>query len=906
MKVTESQFTVGKTKQSAPYVRGAPLDYSPITRGVSSIANAAVKVAEEQKQKDDNMKRFRATASLVDYNTQVELEQNELRKVAQPDDTQFATKAVDTYINRESEFINTLPPDLQEEFRMRVADTRARVTIGAHEFQDKQLTNYYTNEVDKRAKLAAGKLAENPDELDVWRSDVTRLIEESDMSETNKIALNEKMQTFLETQAYRSSVRKNRLNDAQYSDELSSSVRQGAQELGADPIDLMTIISYETGGKLSTGTRGGAGNRHIGLIQFGPEEAKKYGVYEGQPVGEQMKSVVAYLKDRGYKPGMSFAQLYATINGGNPGALNASDAANGGMPGTVLDKVNSAQMAEHRAKALQVLDGKYTIPDELDNDPRFSLVPYEDRVAARKDTNTEINALMAQMKEERKAAIDAFNNSLYLKLQSGDAGRQDIEDAINAGQLKDYEARQKAYKIVEDREKETEDKVNFLSRIATGQMLDPTDADNKKNMNLLFGKEGELALSQRDEQYVTNRLGNLFQQTGMLPPDAVGLLRTLATSADGRQVLFANEALNTLEELNPQAYALQVPEDARKRADRFEALQGVYPDQKELINILRGSTDPAQRRVQEELRVSATKDLTKAEPPVLFDSVRDAFDAEVPAGNKGIAMEKEWRQLVVENYAATGGISYEIANDLAIKQLKRVWGVSNLNGTATMMRFPPETFPQWPAIGDSHEWMDKQIRGELGLTEDETYTLIPDRQTENEVNRGGLPSYMVQVVKDGVIRQVMGDDGLPYRHTFVFSGKDKEAYDLETQIKHKTYEYQYHSQYDAQVLGSPVLREIPPEITAKKEQLAKEIEELKAKRDGVGLEAATQYETPARKRLKELEAQYAPINDALMNWVDPVEEFPQIKEWEQLHDEIKKLQPVADQELKSLRERRGN
>jgi hypothetical protein len=44
----------------------------------------------------------------------------------------------------------------------------------------------------------------------------------------------------------------------------------------------------------------------------------------------------------------------------------------------------------------------------------------------------------------------------------------------------------------------------------------------------------------------------------------------------------------------------------------------------------------------------------------------------------------------------------------------------------------------------------------------------------------------------------------------------------------------------------------------------------------------------------------------LMNWVDPVEEFPQIKEWEQLHDEIKKLQPVADQELKSLRERRGN
>ena len=132
-----------------------------------------------------------------------------------------------------------------------------------------------------------------------------------------------------------------------------------AQRLGANPLDLATVISYETGGTFNPGIRGGAGNRHIGLIQFGPNEQQAYGASQGQSFEEQLPAVESYLTDRGFKPGMGRLDLYSTINAGRPGLYNASDAGNGGAPGTVADKV-AGQMGAHEAKAAAFLGGTFS------------------------------------------------------------------------------------------------------------------------------------------------------------------------------------------------------------------------------------------------------------------------------------------------------------------------------------------------------------------------------------------------------------------------------------------------------------------------------------------------------------------------------------------------------------------
>lgn len=140
---------------------------------------------------------------------------------------------------------------------------------------------------------------------------------------------------------------------------LREGILGAANALGIKPIDLATAISYETAGTFDP-TKAGPTTQwgqHRGLIQWGEPQAKKYGVDWNDPVGSQLGeggAVVRYLKDAGVQPGMGLLDVYSAINAGQVGRYNASDANNGGAPGTVADKVNK-QMAGHRQKALSLL-----------------------------------------------------------------------------------------------------------------------------------------------------------------------------------------------------------------------------------------------------------------------------------------------------------------------------------------------------------------------------------------------------------------------------------------------------------------------------------------------------------------------------------------------------------------------
>ncbi len=135
--------------------------------------------------------------------------------------------------------------------------------------------------------------------------------------------------------------------------ELAAAIIASAKRLGVNPLDVGTAISYETGGKFDPNLWGGKNKNYLGYIQFGPEERAKYGVKEGQSPTEQMVAVENFLRDRGVKPGMGLKDIYSTINAGSPGLYNRSDAANGGAPGTVADKVNT--MGPHMANASTLL-----------------------------------------------------------------------------------------------------------------------------------------------------------------------------------------------------------------------------------------------------------------------------------------------------------------------------------------------------------------------------------------------------------------------------------------------------------------------------------------------------------------------------------------------------------------------
>ncbi|MGY2052422.1 hypothetical protein [Methylobacterium sp. JK268] len=139
--------------------------------------------------------------------------------------------------------------------------------------------------------------------------------------------------------------------------DLRSALVTAAGQLGVSPLDLGTVVSYETGGTFDPWQRGPTTKwgTHRGLIQFGEPQAQKYGAFEGQSAADQLTGpVVSYLRDAGVQPGMGLLDLYSAVNAGRVGRYDASDAAAGGAPGTVRDKVEM-QMDGHRAKAAAIL-----------------------------------------------------------------------------------------------------------------------------------------------------------------------------------------------------------------------------------------------------------------------------------------------------------------------------------------------------------------------------------------------------------------------------------------------------------------------------------------------------------------------------------------------------------------------
>ncbi|CAB5155816.1 hypothetical protein UFOVP149_31 [uncultured Caudovirales phage] len=134
-------------------------------------------------------------------------------------------------------------------------------------------------------------------------------------------------------------------------EELRSAIAKHAQRIGANPVDLANVISYETGGTFDPWQKGPTTKwgQHEGFIQMGEPQRQKYGYTPGKSVDELVGASADYLVGSGYKSGMGLLDMYSIVNAGSPGHYTAMD--NGT---TVAQKVEN-MMGAHRAKAADLM-----------------------------------------------------------------------------------------------------------------------------------------------------------------------------------------------------------------------------------------------------------------------------------------------------------------------------------------------------------------------------------------------------------------------------------------------------------------------------------------------------------------------------------------------------------------------
>lgn len=402
-------------------------------------------------------------------------------------------------------------------------------------------------------------------------------------------------------------------------------------------------------------------------------------------------------------------------------------------------------------------------------DPRFQDIQMDRRLALAQDAAVMMNRAEAEAEKQRQEAYNAQKNDLETGLFDGTKGLADIQAARDAGWLTDAGDIRALTTMYEERHKEV-----IALREAQAALLDnskvwdPTDAEDKKKIDALFTEDkGQQRIVARDQGYMDNVVLPLIDRTAMIPREAKGAFLSMLRSGDGQAITWALGAMDQIERLNPEAFTRDMGEDALRKLMIWRE-ESPFRKPEEVVEMLQKESDPsvaaARKKLEEEGRKQAATvpdaDILNHFDPSVFVGGPDApFDA---LANQRLRVEFD--NLFSREFARTGDMERAKANTL--KLLEQTWGASGITGDNRLMRFPPERY--YPRVSGGHEWMAEQAAEELKavLPEGSQFTLEADARTESEI-RSGKPSYAV-IARDanGVLDYVRNHQGQIARLSF--------------------------------------------------------------------------------------------------------------------------------------------
>lgn len=721
-----------------------------LMKGLNDLAQGVQVMAAKNDADRKQTERAQALQGLTDFQIKVSDSLQNQKDSVVPGDLNFRERADQTFRNYEEEFIKSLKPEYQEEFRYRTGQLHIAYIADAEKANGEQLHAYGKSAYDNgitQGLVAIGKDSRATDDQLAKMYELINTL--PGYSEVEKEELKNKSDRILRGLQYKDEYMQGKGerpgNGTIVPGSQADVINQSAQQLGVDPIALATVISYETVGSFSTSVRGGKNKAYIGLIQFGPNEQRQYGVYQGQPFAEQMQAVVRYLKDRGFKPGMTIRDLYSTINAGRPGKYQASD-----RPGYTVDTHVAEMTRENdwrRQKAEALMGGKLVL-DGLDSDPRFAAVPYEDRIALRADGDAALTKQMADQAAAEKAQHDADYNTLLFSLDNGSAGQKEIDDHTEQGFWTDYSEKERAQNVLDNRNKDGKTYAEAVAKLGTNEPWDPTSERDKDMQNALFDKTGGLdQLANANQDYVNNTLLPLIKQTHDVPTRAAGALVGMTRSKDPKRAMFALDLLGQIEDLEPKAYNQRINDDVSSDVDLWRAMKDFPAEQGkdaqgELLRKISGGFTAEERNANKTYREDATKVLSDPNrmDHVSFSAILAGMNPYFGANNvlPGISWankkaEADFNTIFTDEYIKYNG-NAAMAKVAATKRWSKFWSVSDLGGVPTFTKYAPQTVGYRAIMGD-YNWISDEVRDGLNLPDGQKFQLLGDETTKQEFMR---------------------------------------------------------------------------------------------------------------------------------------------------------------------------
>lgn len=397
---------------------------------------------------------------------------------------------------------------------------------------------------------------------------------------------------------------------------------QAAKLIGMPPEWLAAIISRES--NFDPNKWGGAGGDYFGLIQFGANERKDYGInpsqrqqFEQQILGP----VVQHFKSRGFRPGMSLAEAYATVLGGNPRAVNSSDG--NGSP-IQLAKTDLAPGGGSYQAGLAFLGGQSGLAAS-GFDPADIINAARQRAdAVRQQANQQATQVLEDQQQQRKLQLDkqlagmpdgGAKDALQLRISALDKEFQLQKETLQIRQTIAQLESERSRKVQDgtDDGKDYTAQINFLNKRLT--LLNNNYQTEKQILSLQFnarlGQQSQAIDKQLEgaTQSVEQFKAALADQT---PEEREQQAIAQATKQYDDVIRALDETKKSIEEQIKTR--LELNWNTKKELDQLNQLEDLY----NAVNYLRGASADitkvqfeAQEKLNKAQRQSDLKGLEK-------------------------------------------------------------------------------------------------------------------------------------------------------------------------------------------------------------------------------------------------------------------------------------------------------
>ncbi len=324
--------------------------------------------------------------------------------------------------------------------------------------------------------------------------------------------------------------------------------------------------------------------------------------------------------------------------------------------------------------------------------------------ATKIDVQEEVKKRFNLMQDERKRTYVDATSALHRDIEDGDPSPNAEQAAGNLyrkGAYTPAEYTSILGRIDNARMKHAEDTATITSieqAVLSSANLDPKNEKVVKAVDAWFTKSAELNhLSPGDEEWVSSA-AQVASRTNILPPQAMSWARASLLSGEPELASKAANAMTRWSDASPYAYTYFDDPNIKAYADQVSAMVQAGATPENAVEVARANTFDIPEARKKILQADYTKqkyvesNVSNLQSHMNSD---DAFDRALLSGAPGasLAMQDEYQASVRTYFDKTNG-DIKRARELAWKDIRGVYGYSEVNGKPEILKYAPElVFP---------------------------------------------------------------------------------------------------------------------------------------------------------------------------------------------------------------------